>query len=225
VARDPKITTLPGLYLASIIVLQSWNLAASLVDFQLSSVCTVASLRATNLLFAACAALLLNQLLAMLFPTSSLRARLWKMAELALFPVHFFFHFLFYTDTCSTLFVLMCYTLATRGLHKRAALAGVLAVMMRQTNVVWVAFSCACALLFDPGLHLALGKAQTSENAVAFQKPRVESDSPWDAIDSLMQLLAAALAPGRWRRSLAVILPYAAVGLSFLLFVFFNKVR
>ena len=58
----------------------------------------------------------------------------------AILPVLFFFTFLYYTDTGSTFCVLLTYLLSLHGNQVLAAMAGVLAIMFRQTNVVWVAF-------------------------------------------------------------------------------------
>ena len=84
---------------------------------------------------------------------------------ISLIPVHFFFSLLFYTDSAATLFVLLSYYLSLPGpaAHRRAGgageatlpatkagfgfvwllasgVAGAVAVVCRQTNVVWVVF-------------------------------------------------------------------------------------
>ena len=66
-------------------------------------------------------------------------------ALLATFPLHFFFVFLYYTDTASTVFVLGTWLAL---LKKRYALSGVLggcSILMRQTNAVWV----VCLVVWD----------------------------------------------------------------------------
>jgi alpha-1,2-glucosyltransferase len=60
---------------------------------------------------------------------------------LATFPVLYFFTFLYYTDPVSTFFALLTYFYSLRSQHKSAAVAGVFAVLCRQTNIMWVVFS------------------------------------------------------------------------------------
>jgi alpha-1,2-glucosyltransferase len=56
------------------------------------------------------------------------------------FPLNYFFQFLYYTDTGSTLFFLMAYYSQLRSNYVLAALFGAISIIYRQTNVVWVAF-------------------------------------------------------------------------------------
>lgn len=65
----------------------------------------------------------------------------WMTAlTLALFPLLYFFTFLYYTDSGSTVFVLLMYLLHLHKQHLSAAGAGAVAILFRQTNVIWVAF-------------------------------------------------------------------------------------
>ena len=66
---------------------------------------------------------------------------------LALFPVMYFFTFLYYTDSSSTFFVLLLYYLSLRGNHFIAALIGAASIAVRQTNVVWVVFTAGVTAL------------------------------------------------------------------------------
>lgn len=66
---------------------------------------------------------------------------------LALFPVMYFFTFLYYTDSSSTFFVLLLYYLSLRGNHFIAALIGATSIAVRQTNVVWVVFTAGVTAL------------------------------------------------------------------------------
>ena len=59
---------------------------------------------------------------------------------LSIFPVLYFFTFLYYTDSGSTFCVLLMYLLCLDGSHKMAAVIGAVSVMFRQTNIVWVVF-------------------------------------------------------------------------------------
>ncbi len=71
-----------------------------------------------------------------------------QTAACFLFPLHFFFTFLYYTDVPSLFFVLASYLAAVP--YQRYCLGAALgsaAVLMRQTNAVWVAFALAAAAL------------------------------------------------------------------------------
>lgn len=59
---------------------------------------------------------------------------------LALFPLNYFFSFLYYTDPGSTMMVLAAYLANLHSQHKISAFLGLLAVLFRQTNIVWVFF-------------------------------------------------------------------------------------
>lgn len=65
-------------------------------------------------------------------------------------PTVAFFHFMYYTDTCAMLFVLLCFWLAVRCRRIGAgAICGAAAVFVRQTNVVWVMFVAAMCVIDD----------------------------------------------------------------------------
>ena len=63
------------------------------------------------------------------------------------FPLLYFFSFLYYTDVGSTLFVLITYYMSITSRHWLAAATGTIAIFFRQTNIVWVGFSCITALI------------------------------------------------------------------------------
>jgi len=65
---------------------------------------------------------------------------------MATFPVLYFFTFLYYTDAGSTFFVLYSYLLSLQRRHCMSAAVGTLAVVFRQTNIVWVMFFCFCVI-------------------------------------------------------------------------------
>ena len=64
-----------------------------------------------------------------------------------MFPVLYFFTFLYYTDSSSVFFVLLTYFLSLRGNHFAAALAGGASIVIRQTNVIWVVFAAGVTAL------------------------------------------------------------------------------
>ncbi|KAE9297150.1 hypothetical protein PF008_g23819 [Phytophthora fragariae] len=139
---DPKITTFPGLYLASTLYAK----AASTLGF--GAFCSVSVLRSVNVMFAVgnvglC--VLLRRHVAPRDPNALLHA-----LRVAVFPPLFFFAFLFYTDGGATFFVLLMALLAekvdllqyppARGSFMLSAMSGAVAVLFRQTNIVWVVF-------------------------------------------------------------------------------------
>ncbi|GIL55390.1 hypothetical protein Vafri_10947 [Volvox africanus] len=74
---------------------------------------------------------------------------------LALYPLHWFFSFLYYTDVASLLFLLLAQLQVAKRRHKLAALASSLAILCRQTNAVWAAFLLGQAALAETELEWA----------------------------------------------------------------------
>ncbi len=60
--------------------------------------------------------------------------------SISLFPINHFFQYLYYTDTGSTFFILFAYYNQLKENCKLSALFCAIAVLYRQTNVVWVVF-------------------------------------------------------------------------------------
>ncbi|KAG5267959.1 hypothetical protein AALO_G00227850 [Alosa alosa] len=139
---DPMITTLPGLYLASVGLIKP---VVWLADLTGKVVCSTAMLRFINTLFNCGNLYLLYLIVCKLHIKDKSRAawrRVLTALSLSSFPVLYFFTFLYYTDAGSTFFTLFTYLMALYGSHKAAATLGVCAILFRQTNVVWVGF-CA----------------------------------------------------------------------------------
>ena len=148
---DPKITTLPGLYFASL-ALHSLTLPFSLP-------CDLPTLRLYNTLWAVAAFLLFYLLTGALRPPShpsplSPTTRLLRTLQFGLFPLHFFYIPLYYTDTFATFTALLTLYTGVSQVEVTSSpsphwvtsplmqlLVGGVAVMARQTNVVWVAFT------------------------------------------------------------------------------------
>ena len=118
---DNKITTPPGLYFISILT-RLYN--------------TVQQARLINVLFNLATFLLLR-----------LQINRYEAFSLALFPVSFFCSNLYYTDSGSTFFVLLMLRLGSMKRYYSSALAGMMAILFRQTNVIWVAFGAGCSLI------------------------------------------------------------------------------
>ncbi len=69
---------------------------------------------------------------------------LFTAFTISLFPLNYFFQFLYYTDVGSTLFILLCYYYQLKSNYYLSGFLGAIAVLFRQTNIVWVGF---CVLL------------------------------------------------------------------------------
>ena len=82
--------------------------------------------------------------------------------NLSLCPVLYFFSFLYYTDQVSTAMVLLTLCLQLSGQPWLSAFSGLLSVLCRQTNIVWVflcgALSAASILVTEVRLHQASTK-------------------------------------------------------------------
>ncbi|GLV39293.1 ALG10 alpha-12-glucosyltransferase [Carabus blaptoides fortunei] len=154
-AWDPKITTLPGLYLVSAVLMGPFEL------------CTVYWLRITNLI-ASVVNLYLFCILCNVEENSpnpkkplSLFALLSGI-NLAILPPLYFFSHVYYTDTLSITFVLLTVILAKYNRHVLAALTGAFSIIMRQTNIVWVAMVFGQNVL-DIFIQITSSKKQRSK--------------------------------------------------------------
>ncbi|KAF1983069.1 glycosyltransferase family 59 protein [Aulographum hederae CBS 113979] len=138
---DPKITTPPGLYLLSYAI------------YFVTGSCNIYVLRALNVgsTTGVCVlAYLIRQKLEATSTQSGGKPK-WTVSHTALnvslFPPLFFFSGLYYTDVASTFFVLLSYHLfLSSGEHSSnlsssavTVVAGVVALLFRQTNIFWVA--------------------------------------------------------------------------------------
>ncbi|KAI8927812.1 DIE2/ALG10 family-domain-containing protein [Entophlyctis helioformis] len=63
-----------------------------------------------------------------------------EAVAVSLFPVSFFFHSLYYTDSGSTFFILLAYYLSLRDKIVLSTLACFVSIWFRQTNAVWLIF-------------------------------------------------------------------------------------
>ncbi|KAL4440524.1 hypothetical protein ABPG75_003525 [Micractinium tetrahymenae] len=145
---DPKITTFPGLYFFGVAAGRLEAALLSALGCPPAQPCSTTALRSVNLLFAtACLPLFYGT--AQALDASRSQAQLLLMtAACFLFPLHFFFTFLYYTDVPSLFSVLAAYLAAVP--HRRyrlGAALGAAAVLMRQTNAVWAAYALAAAAL------------------------------------------------------------------------------
>jgi alpha-1,2-glucosyltransferase len=119
---DPSITTFPGLYFVSI------PLITPLIS-GIGGPLDVVVLRCVNSVFMCFA----------LFGVSLRLTRdLRKSVLIFFFPFLFFYSFLYYTDIASTVSVLTMVLLHVDGRVPLSGVVGGVAVLMRQTNIIWV---------------------------------------------------------------------------------------
>ena len=182
---DPKITTFPGLYLASAV--PHWLAASVQVDS--GFLCSTLGLRLINgAVFGTLCAWLSFKVVSKLHGATCSD---WQAALNALvitsFPVHFFSADLFYTDAGSLAMILLSFLLCLHKRHHWSAATAVAAVLFRQTNVVWAAF----VLAFD--VHSQLNPGEGSK-----KKGRGVNNGVSSIPEALVSNLALALTH-RWK--------------------------
>ncbi|KAL8245918.1 hypothetical protein R6Q59_007134 [Mikania micrantha] len=147
---DPMITTPPGLYFLSLAYVAS--LFPALLYIQPASyfieACSVTVLRSTNGLLTVICSILVYDIIKYLKPSLDDRKTTFYTVVLALYPLHWFFAFLYYTDVASLTVVLAMYLMCLKKKYWHSALLGAVAVLIRQTNIIWMLF-VACIRVVD----------------------------------------------------------------------------
>lgn len=133
---------------------------------------------------------------------------------LVLLPVLYFFTFLYYTDPGSTFCVLLTYLLSLHSSHILAALCGVVAVLFRQTNIVWVAF-CAGNIIVDKLREFY------RPDKKEFADKEQNFSFVFDLMKQLFHCKSSVLLNLTWDIFTAV-WPYLIVGLAFVAFIMIN---
>uniref|UniRef100_UPI00358F0722 dol-P-Glc:Glc(2)Man(9)GlcNAc(2)-PP-Dol alpha-1,2-glucosyltransferase-like n=1 Tax=Myxine glutinosa TaxID=7769 RepID=UPI00358F0722 len=212
---DPMITTLPGLYLYSASLLRSLGSLLGLTDKQ---ACTVTLLRLTNITFTLGNLAVLYLLMGWLHGGKgiALHHRLLSATTLSLFPVLYFFNFFYYTDTGAVFFSLATYLSCVKGRHWAAAVFGVVSILFRQTNVIWVAF---CGMLVVSS-HVEQAWVEDEDKKEQAKKGKLRQISTgWNVAKFLRRFLSS---PHWLKGLLSQAWPYATVGLSFVIFIILN---
>ncbi|KAI9019058.1 alpha-2-glucosyltransferase Alg10 [Hyaloraphidium curvatum] len=155
---DPKLTTPPGLYVFPAALLYGIRVVSDVLPMlrglsDPAVLCSVAGLRTWNILFALGTLKVLRLILLRLRsrpagqsdPGSESDASM-EATVISLFPLSFFFHFLYYTDTGSAFFVLLGYLWMLEGRYMPSAGAAFVSLWFRQTNSVWTLFIAALAV-------------------------------------------------------------------------------
>lgn len=141
---DPKLTTPPGLYLFAAPLGIVWNIIFGSLGSDGRSgndarglLCSIPALRIWNVIFALGIFKTIHSLVVHLqsqrlsavradspsaIPPEERASALWEALSICLFPVSFFFHFLYYTDSGSTLFVLLAYLWMLQRRHYLSAI-------------------------------------------------------------------------------------------------------
>ncbi|KAJ3787664.1 glucosyltransferase [Lentinula aff. detonsa] len=202
---DPKITTPPGLYIMSVLFKRVFMFKCSLPMLRLTTALTLLALP-----------IVLTRLSCFyrrIRPPASLLTPTTDAIVLSLFPIAWFFGFLYYTEVPSLVFVVATIVAASEDRHWLAGLLGLLSCTFRQTNVIWTIYAYATSQLMylryrrpGPGLQ------QLSK----LHDPFADQAKPVDLYKSLLSL------PNVLPDILPAFVPYASVLGVFASFVIWN---
>lgn len=168
---DPMITTPPGLYYLSLVHVAYMFPGTSFLQAasSFSDVCSTAILRSVNGVLAVICSILVYEIVTHLRPTlDGGKATLYAVV-LALYPLHWFFSFLYYTDVASLTVVLAMYLTCLKKNYQYSALLGALAVVIRQTNIIWMLF-VACTGIIDVTLPHGRDNRKVDDCDASIQK-------------------------------------------------------
>lgn len=147
---DPMITTPPALYFLAYaytkVLLPGMQIIGRMSNFP--NLCSPPILRSLNIILAIVCAILFRDISLHLEPEIGTKVASLKALALAWYPLHWFFSFLFYTDVGSTTVVMAMYLACLKELYWISGMFGLLAILFRQTNVVWT-FFVACVGIMD----------------------------------------------------------------------------
>lgn len=125
---DPKITTFPGLYLLATVIPHEY--------------CDIYALRLIPLICSIVNVFLIYEIRSLILSTNGKTNNhdvLLETITIATLPPMYFFAHIYYTDVPSITMILFMLLFSLQKYHKLSALFGVFSVLMRQTNIVWVA--------------------------------------------------------------------------------------
>jgi len=138
---------------------------------------------------------------------------------LAMFPVLYFFTFLYYTDAGSTFFILCSYLFSLQQRHCMSAAVGAVAVIFRQTNIVWIMFFALCIICDTlvnsavPSKHAVISKSNSHALIARFVYSWLRRAVLGNNKHLLLKFIS---------QTLLNIWPYCIVFLSFVTFVWIN---
>ncbi|KAG8376893.1 hypothetical protein BUALT_Bualt09G0111400 [Buddleja alternifolia] len=147
---DPMITTPPGLYFLSLAYVASLfpGLFCLQAVSSFSDSCSTSILRLTNGVLSVICSILVYEIITHLRPSLDDKKATLRAVVLSLYPLHWFFSFLYYTDVASLTAVLAMYLLTLKKKYLSSSLLGALSVLIRQTNIIWM-FFVACAGIIE----------------------------------------------------------------------------
>uniref|UniRef100_A0A803LT21 Dol-P-Glc:Glc(2)Man(9)GlcNAc(2)-PP-Dol alpha-1,2-glucosyltransferase n=1 Tax=Chenopodium quinoa TaxID=63459 RepID=A0A803LT21_CHEQI len=139
---DPMITTPPGLYYLSLAHIASLFPGMLLLQWisSFTDLCSTAILRSVNGALAVICSILIYEIIIQLRPALDRRKATVYAIVLSLYPLHWFFTYLYYTDVASLVVFLAMYLASLKKNYVLSALLGALAVCIRQTNIIWMLF-------------------------------------------------------------------------------------
>ncbi|KAK7101832.1 dol-P-Glc:Glc(2)Man(9)GlcNAc(2)-PP-Dol alpha-1,2-glucosyltransferase-like [Littorina saxatilis] len=215
-AWDPMITTLPGLYLSTVTLLFP---VALTFNVDMANVCTVAVLRGVNILFSLGNFYVLYLIAYKLHYNKRNNSEVVLTAlALATFPVLYFFTFLYYTDPAAVFLALLTYYYVLHAKHEAASLAGVIAILCRQTNVVWLMFGTGvtCGKILVRWYEKKRGerKGDATECKALYKIADLLVRSVWHNPKELLVLALEAV---------QTIWSYGLVGVGFVAFIILNE--
>ncbi|GAB0086616.1 Dol-P-Glc:Glc(2)Man(9)GlcNAc(2)-PP-Dol alpha-1,2-glucosyltransferase [Sergentomyia squamirostris] len=128
---DPKITTFPGLYIVSTVLLLPFRL------------CEIYYLRLVSLLASVLNVYWIYEIRKGIYSRKYGKKfpswlTVFEALSISILPPMYFFAFLYYTDIVSISAVLAMMNFSMKHSHRAAALSGFVALLMRQTNIVWI---------------------------------------------------------------------------------------
>ncbi|OMJ25952.1 putative Dol-P-Glc:Glc(2)Man(9)GlcNAc(2)-PP-Dol alpha-1,2-glucosyltransferase [Smittium culicis] len=158
---DPKLTTPPGLYFVSLIFVKITQF------FRLSDTdgCNIKSLRTYNYIISLFLYFVIHSITKTLNKHKSDTWIALSTLTLLLFPVSFFFNYLYYTETISVLFVLLGYKYALDRKYWTSSTVFLLSLTMRQTNVIYALMVMGYSILQE------LSRVSSPSNTAIINQP------------------------------------------------------
>lgn len=188
-------------YSAQSLLLSSLAAAKSVLSGEsevLKLLCSYPILRLViNPLCAIISAYVIHRILVLYNPTTGQLSHALRVLVIFTFPLSFFFNFLYYTDTGSLLFILITLWAVEAGNIRLSALPATIAILFRQTNVVWIAFVAVHHLIFrayeSPREVGGASGARATEQTIHEEESTLVDDGLLVATKSIPQVLLYSL--------------------------------
>lgn len=157
---DPKITTFPGLYIASLVV----------IPFNM---CNIYGLRLVSLLASTCNVYLIFRIRERLFPHQNAFILGIESISISLLPPLYFLSHVYYTDVLSMTFFLAMYYFWSRQSQNLSSIFGAASVLVRQTNIVWVVLFLGTCFLDELVEMYAYRKGIKRKSSISLFDPKI----------------------------------------------------